>query len=143
MSERDSPPATAAAPLIAGTSVSVERRFSVDEVTRFVALSGDTGRQHTLPDPQGRLMVHGLLLAALPTQVGGTLHFLAREITYEFLRPVWTGETVRCTVTLTGVEASSHGTRLASTFECTNSAGEVVMRGRARGLVPAPSHAAP
>ncbi len=123
-------------PVEVGSTFTVERSFSVEDVTEFVRISGDSGRQHIRPDPHGRLMVHGLLVATLPTQVGGAWHFLAREITYEFLRPVWTGEVVRCVVTLTALEPGNRGLYLRSTFECVNPAGEVVMKGTARGLVP-------
>jgi 3-hydroxybutyryl-CoA dehydratase len=66
-----------------------------------VEASGDRGLHHVTPDAQGRLMVHGLLLGTLPTIVGGQLSFLAPEMSFEFLRPVFTGEPVRCDVVLT------------------------------------------
>lgn len=119
-----------------GTKRVLERAFTVEEVEAFTRLSGDAGDQHTRPDPQGRRMVHGLLLASLPTEVGGSFNFLARELSFEFLRPAWTGERLKCTVVLTRVEPSARGTRLESSWECTNPAGELVMRGQGRGLVP-------
>lgn len=123
-------------PLRVGDRSSVLRTFSPEEVRSFASMSGDLGVQHTTEDPRGRLMVHGLLVASLPTQVGGRLNFLARELTFEFLRPVWTGTPIRCEVTLTKLEPSPSGTRLECTWRCTDPDGIEVMRGHGRGLVP-------
>ncbi len=131
-------------PLQAGDRRTIERTFTVEEVETFARLSGDTGEQHTRADAEGRRMVHGLLLASMPTKLGGTMNFLARDFTFEFLRPVYTGEIVRCEVVVTSAEPVPRGIRLESAWECVRtSTGEVVMRGRASGLVPqrGPGHA--
>lgn len=39
-------------------------------------------------DENGRLMVHGLLTASIGTKVGEELHYIARELVSEFIRPV-------------------------------------------------------
>lgn len=119
-----------------GTRRSLERTFTTEEVKAFAELSGDHGVQHLKEDAQGRLMVHGLMVAALPTQVGGELNFLARELTFEFLKPAWTGQPIRCEVVLTQVQPTPHGVRLESSWECRNVEGELIMRGKGRGLVP-------
>ena len=49
-------------------------------------------------------MVQGLLTATLPTKVGGDWNYIAREMNFEFLRPVFTGDTIRCEVTITQLE---------------------------------------
>jgi 3-hydroxybutyryl-CoA dehydratase len=127
-----------------GARVSVERTFTVEEVRAFAEMSGDRGVQHLDTDAQGRLMVHGLLLASLPTQVGGQLNFLARELTFEFLRPAWTGSPIRCEVVVERAEPGPRGIRLECTWEAKDVDGQAVMRGRARGLVPgAPSASRP
>ncbi|MDE1822184.1 MAG: enoyl-CoA hydratase [Euryarchaeota archaeon] len=120
-----------------GQTRTVDRTFTVEEVESFAHLSGDRGDQHLLGDQKGRRMVHGLLVGSLPTQIGGEMNFLAREITFEFLRPAFTGELLRCTVATTLIESTPKGTRLEATFDCTNPRGELVMKGRVRGLVPA------
>lgn len=119
-----------------GLTRTVTRTFSVAEVRAFAELSGDRGVQHLAVDDQGRLMVHGLLIASLPTQVGGELNFLARELSFEFLKPAWTGDPVQCDVTITGTERTPRGLRLESRWECKSPDGTVLMRGRGRGLVP-------
>src|SRR3712207_8738612 len=66
-----------------GDVVSWERTFTVEDVRRFAEYSGDEGVHHLEPDEKGRLMVHGLLTATLPTKVGGDINFIARQVRSE------------------------------------------------------------
>src|SRR2546425_9130115 len=87
-----------------GDKNSWERTFSVEEVLLFGQLSGDQGIHHIKADEQGRLMVQGLLTATLPTKMGGDLNYIARDMTFEFVRPVFTGDTIHCETTITRYE---------------------------------------
>src|SRR5437870_7179281 len=75
-----------------GDVLAYERSFSVDEVRAFAAVSGDRGVHHVDLDARGRLLVHGLLTATIPTKLGGDVDYLAQEMTYRFHRPVFTGD---------------------------------------------------
>src|SRR5689334_12748160 len=68
-----------------------ERTFTEEDVRLFTRVSGDQGIQHMQPDEQGRLQVHGLLTATLPTKLGGDMNYIARQMVFDFLRPVFTG----------------------------------------------------
>lgn len=81
-----------------------ERRFTEEEVFEFANITGDKGRHHMEYDENGRLMVHGLLTASIGTKVGEELHYIARELVSEFIRPVFTGDTITCELTLTSIE---------------------------------------
>ncbi|PDZ04961.1 enoyl-CoA hydratase [Bacillus cereus] len=81
-----------------------ERRFTEEEVFEFANITGDKGRHHMEYDENGRLMAHGLLTASIGTKVGEELHYIARELVSEFIRPVFTGDTITCELTLTNVE---------------------------------------
>ena len=59
-----------------GDVFTVERTFTKDDVRAFAAVSEDTQSRHTDPDQDGRLLVHGLLTATLPTEIGGNLEVL-------------------------------------------------------------------
>ena len=59
---------------------------------------------HVAPDEQGRLMVHGLLTATVPTKIGGDMNLIAREMKFQFHRPVFAGDTVICEVTIAEYE---------------------------------------
>jgi len=118
-----------------GERYTVERTFTPAEVRQFADLSGDTQPQHTDPDDEGRLMVHGLLTATLPTQVGGDLEVLASEMDLHFTRPVYTGESVACTWTNERVEEREDRYALTADVHCENDAGETVLTGTVEGLV--------
>jgi hypothetical protein len=122
-----------------GETVTFERTFTHADVGRFVEVSEDRGDHHLEPDDQGRLLVHGLLTATLPTKVGGEYDVLASRMEFEFRRPVWTDERVRCAVTFRRVEREERDgeigrTHVEAEFDCTRD-GETVLAGRFVGVV--------
>ena len=118
-----------------GDTITWSRKFNEEEIRLFAKLSGDEGEHHLVPDEQGRLMAHGLLTATLPTKIGGDLNFIARQITFEFLRPVFAGDTIECEVTLLELEPGDQFTRMASKWVCRNQHRKEVMTGTARGVI--------
>ncbi len=118
-----------------GDVVSWLRTFSADDVRLFNTISGDEGVHHVTPDEQGRLMVHGLLTATLPTKIGGDMNFIAREMKFQFHRPVFAGDTVSCEVTIVALEPADKYTNVRSEFVCRNQNGKEVMSGYALGIV--------
>ena len=118
-----------------GDIVSWQRTFSENDVRLFNQISGDQGVHHVTPDEQGRLMVHGLLTATLPTKVGGDMNFIAREMRFQFHRPVFAGDTVSCEVTIVALEPADKYTNVRSEFVCRNQNGKEVMSGYALGVV--------
>jgi len=118
-----------------GDRLSWTRTFTTDDVELFGRVSGDRGVHHVQPDAQGRLMVQGLLTATLPTKLGGDLNYLAREMLFEFLRPVFSGDTIDCVVTVSRVEKQPGRTYLEFEIVCTNQAGKVVLRASTKGVV--------
>ena len=118
-----------------GDTLTWSRTFTEEEIRLFARLSGDEGEHHLVPDEKGRLMAHGLLTATLPTKIGGDLNFIAREITFQFLRPVFAGDTIECEVTLLELEPSDQFTRLTSKWVCRNQHAKEVMTGSAHGVV--------
>ena len=122
-----------------GDVVTWERTFTEEDVRAFVKFSGDGGAHHLRPDASGRLMVHGLLTATLPTKIGGDINFIARDMTFRFRRPVYSGDTVRCEVTIDELAESDGLTRLRSSWVCRNQHGQEVMSGAAEGVVREPT----
>ncbi|HEX8352922.1 MAG TPA: MaoC family dehydratase [Pyrinomonadaceae bacterium] len=119
----------------AGDVVAWERTFTDEDVRRFAEFSGDAGAHHLRPDEAGRLMVHGLLTATLPTKIGGDIDFIARQMTFRFVRPVFSGDTVRCEVRIEELADAGQYTRLKSSWVCRNQHGKEVMTGEAEGVV--------
>lgn len=118
-----------------GDVVSWERKFTEKDIRLFNQVSGDQGVHHVTPDEQGRLMVHGLLTATMPTKIGGDMNFIAREMKFQFHRPVFAGDTIRCEVTIVQFEPAEQYTNVRSEFVCRNQHGKEVMTGHAQGIV--------
>lgn len=118
-----------------GDTLYWERSFSEQDVRDFARFSGDEGNHHLEPDSSGRLLVHGLLTATLPTKIGGDLNFIARELKFEFVRPVFAGDNIRCEVTLIHFEAGGPYHQLKTRFVCRNQHEKEVLSGEASGVI--------
>jgi acyl dehydratase len=118
-----------------GDKLSWTRTFSEEEIRLFAKLSGDEGEHHLMPDEQGRLMAHGLLTATLPTKIGGDMNFIARELIFQFHRPVFAGDTIVCEVELVELEPAEQFIRVVSKWVCHNQHAKEVMTGEARGVI--------
>ena len=118
-----------------GQKVTYERTFTARDVGQFAELSGDRGIHHMQPDSEGRIMVQGLLTATVPTKLGGDINFIAREITFEFVRPVFVGDTVRAEAVVTNTEPSEGYLKVAIDIACYNQLGKEVLRGKTHGII--------
>ncbi|MGM0903890.1 MAG: enoyl-CoA hydratase [Bacillota bacterium] len=119
-----------------GDIISFERTFTTEDVELFSKVSGDEGIHHFTPDEQGRLVVQGLLTATLPTKVGGDHNVLARTMDFEFLKPVFTGDTIQCEVTIEKYQKTENDrTAIMATFLCTNQNEKQVLRGNFAGVI--------
>jgi acyl dehydratase len=112
-----------------------ERTFTPEDVRTFGEISGDRQSIHTDPDEEGRLIVQGLLTATVPTKIGGDLAFLAREMTFDFRRPVYTGETISCTWETEAVIERDDRFEASGTAVLENEAGETVLVGQFDGVI--------
>ena len=118
-----------------GQKYTWQRTFSREDVEAFARVSGDRGSHHLRPDEAGRIMVHGLLTATVPTKIGGDLDYIAREMTFEFLRPVFVGDTVRVDAVVTKVTHEAGHLAVAVAFECHNQDGKKVLSGSTHGII--------
>ena len=122
--------------LAVGATVTHERTFTPEAVRTFTTISGDAGDHHVETDDEGRLLVHGLLTATLPTTVGGELNVLASRMEFEFRKPVYTGQHVSCEVTFTEVDRGDERVAVVAEFEATRvDDGTAVMAGRFEGII--------
>ena len=91
----------------------LERTFTKEDVVLFTKYLKDEGVHHVTPDEQRRFVVQGLLTSTLPTKIGGDYNVLARKMDFEFLRPVFSGDTIRCDVTIEQFELDEkHRTKI-------------------------------
>ncbi len=118
-----------------GQTLSWQRTFTKEDVEDFARLSGDRGVHHLNEDRDGRILVHGLLTATLPTKIGGDLDYIARQMTFEFLRPVFVGDTIRVEVVVTQVTRREGQLAVAVTCECRNQDGKTVLTGTSHGII--------
>jgi acyl dehydratase len=118
-----------------GQRFTYERVFSVAEVEAFTRITGDIGEHHLTPDAEGRVMVHGLLTASLPTRIGGELNFVAREMHFEFIRAVFTGDLITTDVVCTEVVDEERVIRLTAECVCRNQLGKEVLKAKTSGVI--------
>ncbi|MEY2194738.1 hotdog domain-containing protein [Neobacillus sp. BF23-41] len=123
-------------PLKVGDIITFERTLTVRDVELFTEISGDEGIHHITPDEQGKLVIQGLLTATLPTKVGGDANVLARTMNFEFLRPVFTGDTIICEVKIEKYEMQENNrTAIMASFLCKNQNEKEVLIGNFSGVI--------
>lgn len=118
-----------------GASSRWTRTITNDDILKFGELSGDKGRHHVEKDARGRLMAQGLLTATLPTKLGGDMNYVARAMTFEFVKAVYSGDALECAGVVVSAAAQSQRWRVRLQFEVKNQDGEVVLRGDTSGFI--------
>ena len=124
--------------LKAGDSFRVTRTFSEEDVLKFADISRDYNPVHFderfagTKQFDGRIC-HGLLVGSLVTEIGGQIGWLASGMQFRFMRPVYFGETISCTFTITEVDARG---RAIANIRYTNAKGRVVMEAELTGIIP-------
>lgn len=119
-----------------GDVITFKRTFTEEDVALFAKISGDEGSHHVTPDEQGRLLIQGLLTATLPTKVGGNYNVLARTMNFEFIIPVFTGDTITCDVQIEKYERqTSNRIAVMASFLCINQHEKQVLRGSFAGVI--------
>jgi acyl dehydratase len=91
-----------------GERFTATRRFTEADTVRFGELTRDYNPIHyddgfALAKGLPGRVCHGLLVGALITEIGGQIGWLASGMSFRFLRPVFFGDTVTCTLTLDAV----------------------------------------
>ncbi len=119
-----------------GKKITFERTFTKEDVELFTKVSKDEGVHHITPDEQGRIVVQGLLTATLPTKVGGDYNVLARNMNFEFLRPVFSEDTICCDVIIEQFERDEKNrTAITAIFTCINQLDKEVLKGSFSGII--------
>lgn len=76
---------------------------------------------------------HGLLVGGLLTEIGGQIGWLATEMNFRFIRPVFFGDTITCRFTISRVE---EGGQAEARVTYRNQHGEAVLSATLRGILP-------
>lgn len=123
-----------------GERYSFTRTFTEGDVALFIGATWDVHPLHTdetyaRQSRFGRRIVPGLLTASLGTHFGGLWAFVAQEMTFRFIAPVYIGDTV--TVTLEFVECDPTRAWVRMAGNGVNQDGVEVMRAEVSGYLPA------
>ena len=124
--------------LKAGDSITHSRTFTQQETERFGELTRDYNPVHyDLRWSQTKgfdgLICHGLLVGSMICDFGGQVGWLATGMNFKFIRPVYPGQTITCTVTIGAIESSG---RAEARAELTNEDGETVCYAALTGRLP-------
>lgn len=114
-----------------GQAFAFRRTFTSGDVALFCGVTGDYNPYHqdesfAEESPYGRLTIPGLLTGSMLTHIGGLLGFLATEMSFRYLGPVFVGDTITCTVTVT--EKDEEKRRVEVSAEFVNQDGVEVLR---------------
>src|SRR5438093_9662324 len=89
-----------------GQTFTFRRTFTEGDVALFCGVTGDYNPYHidkTFVQSSwfGRPIIPGLLTSSMITHIGGMIGFLATEMHFNYVAPVYIGDTITCTVTFT------------------------------------------
>jgi acyl dehydratase len=79
------------------------------------------------------LICHGLILGSMICEFGGQVGWLATGMNFKFIKPVYFGDTITCTITITKIEGSG---RSEAEAILTNEANEQVCYAHLTGRLP-------
>jgi 3-hydroxybutyryl-CoA dehydratase len=113
------------------------RTFTDADLALFCGISGDFNPYHMDDEFArqswfGRRTLPGLLTASMATHLGGMIGFLATEMTFEYLAPVYPGDTITCVMRFT--ERNEAKRLLTALVTYTNQEGVEVLRARVLGF---------
>jgi len=120
-----------------GHAFTFRRTFTDGDVALFCGVTGDYNPYH-LDDTfasenwYGRRIIPGLLTGSMLTHIGGMLGFLATEMNFQYLAPVYIGDTITCTVTF--VEKDESQRRCVGTAAFVKQDGVAVLQARFSGF---------
>ncbi len=120
-----------------GEKASFSRTLTEGDVSLFIGATWDVNPYHTddvfvQQTPFKKRIVPGLLTASMLTHLGGLWAFLATEMKFEFLAPVYIGETITAVAEVVDADEERGWVRLSC--RCINQAGEEVVRADVSGF---------
>ena len=121
-----------------GDVFTVSRTFTENDTMNFGDITRDFNPVHYearfsgikgFPDR----ICHGLLTASIITEIGGQIGWLASGMSFNFIRPVFFGDTVSCSVTILTIDGKGRARASASYI---NQHGEKVLTAELTGQLP-------
>ena len=120
-----------------GETAVFSRTFTEADVALFAGVTWAVNPYHSdeafcKTHRVGRRIVPGMLVGSLLTHIGGVAAILASDLAFEFLKPVYIGDTITATCTVEEADARRGWARVA--MVCTNQENKVVAQGTVRGF---------
>ena len=120
-----------------GEKAAFRRTLTEADVALFIGVTWDVNPLHTdevyaSALPFKKRIVPGLLTASLLTHLGGLWAFMATEMRFQFLAPVFIGETVTAQAEIVVLDPDSRKVTLRCT--CVNAQGKEVLTGEVVGF---------
>ena len=121
-----------------GDAFVVRRKFSENDMLAFAEVTRDYNPIHfdkRFSDVKrfDDRICHGLLVGSILTEIGGQIGWLASEMNFQFKRPVYFGDTIECTFTITEIDGRNR-TRAEVLFR--NQQGTIVLKANLAGIIP-------
>jgi acyl dehydratase len=121
-----------------GDSFTIKRIFTEEDMIAFAAITRDYNPVH-FDDRfaagkkfDGRIC-HGLLVAAMLTEVGGQMGWLASVMNFRFKKPVYLGDAITCQLVITAIDKENRASAVA---RYQNQDGMIVLEADLEGILP-------
>ena len=124
--------------LTVGDTFTVSRKFTEQDMLNFADITRDYNPIHfdenfvAAKKLKGRIC-HGLLVGSLLTEIGGQIGWLAAEMNFRFKKPVYFGDTIDCSLTITKIDGRNRA-RAEAIYR--NQDGTVVLEAELGGILP-------
>ena len=124
--------------LTVGETFKVSRKFTERDMENFADITRDYNPIHfdegfvAAKNLKGRIC-HGLLVGSLLTEIGGQIGWLASEMNFRFKKPVYFGDTIDCSLTITKIDGRNRA-RAEAIYR--NQDGTVVLEAELGGILP-------
>jgi 3-hydroxybutyryl-CoA dehydratase len=124
--------------LTVGETFTVSRKFTEQDMITFADITRDYNPIHfderfvAAKNLKGRIC-HGLLVASLLTEIGGQIGWLASEMNFRFKKPVYFGDTIECSLTITKIDGQN---RARAGVIYRNQDGIIVLEAQLAGILP-------
>ncbi len=124
--------------LAVGETFTVSRKFTEQDILTFADITRDYNPIHfderfvAAKNLKGRIC-HGLLVGSLLTEIGGQMGWLASEMNFRFKKPVYFGDTIECSLTITKIDGPN---RARAEVIYRNQDGLVVLEAELAGVLP-------
>jgi acyl dehydratase len=121
-----------------GDTFVVTRKFVEKDMLVFAEVTRDYNPIHfdkrfVLTKNFNDRICHGLLVGSILTEVGGQIGWLASEMNFRFKKPVYFGDTIECTFTITEIDDRS---RARADVIYRNQEGTIVLEADLAGILP-------